>query len=187
MTSTAGRLALAGLLLLAVVGSGVRHGTVSRSWHAPLPATAAHVGVGPQLPVTLIDSTGAEVTITSIDRIVPVDGDLAEIVFALGLGDHCGGHRHLGDLPSPGRSVLPDIGYQRALNPEPIAAMEPTVILATDLAQPAETLEQPCARSVNPRRGDRAGDHARRPRQEGAGRRSTRSASPSEGRVSSPR
>jgi len=34
--------------------------------------------------VTFTDSTGAEVTITSIDRIVPVDGDLAEIVFALG-------------------------------------------------------------------------------------------------------
>lgn len=39
------------------------------------------------LPVTVTDGSGTTVEITSIDPIIPVDGDIAEIVFALGLGD----------------------------------------------------------------------------------------------------
>ena len=34
---------------------------------------------------------------------------------------------------------MPDIGYQRALNPEPIAAVEPTVVLG---AEPADRVWQ---------------------------------------------
>lgn len=96
---------------------------------------------GPVLPVSLVDGTGTAVTITSVDRIVPVDGDLAEIVFALGLGDRVVATDISATYPAAA-DELPEIGYQRALNPEPIAAMEPTVVLATDLARPAETLEQ---------------------------------------------
>jgi iron complex transport system substrate-binding protein len=42
----------------------------------------------------------------------------------------------------PEADALPQIGYQRALSAEPIAALEPTVVLATDLAGPVETLDQ---------------------------------------------
>lgn len=38
------------------------------------------------LPVVVTDSTGAEVSVTSAERIVPVNGDLAEVVYALGSG-----------------------------------------------------------------------------------------------------
>ena len=86
-------------------------------------------------------ATGTQVTISSVARIVPVDGDLAEIVFALGLGDHVVATDISATYP-PEAEALPDIGYQRALSPEPIAAVEPTVVLATDLAQPAETLDR---------------------------------------------
>jgi iron complex transport system substrate-binding protein len=41
----------------------------------------------PVLPVTLVDDTGREVTVTSAERIIPVNGDLAEVVFSLGLGE----------------------------------------------------------------------------------------------------
>ena len=34
------------------------------------------------------DERGVAVEIASIDRIIPLDGDVAEIVFALGMGDH---------------------------------------------------------------------------------------------------
>lgn len=95
----------------------------------------------PVLPSTVVDSTGTTVTIDSVDRIVPVDGDLAEIVFALGLGDRVVATDISATYPAASEA-LPDIGYQRALNAEPIAAFEPTVVLATDLAQPPETLEQ---------------------------------------------
>jgi len=40
----------------------------------------------PQLPVTIMDVTGTEVTVESVDRIIPLDGTVAEVVFALGLG-----------------------------------------------------------------------------------------------------
>ena len=103
--------------------------------------TSVTADAAPALPVTLTDSTGSEVTVTSVDRIVPVDGDLAEIVFALGLGDQVVATDISATYP-PEADALPDIGYQRALNAEPIAAVEPTVVLATDLAQPPETLEQ---------------------------------------------
>jgi iron complex transport system substrate-binding protein len=93
------------------------------------------------LPVTLRDSSGRDVTVSSIERIVPVDGDLAEIVFALGLGDHVVATDLSATYP-PEADALPQIGYQRALSAEPIAALEPTVVLATDLAGPVETLDQ---------------------------------------------
>jgi ABC-type hemin transport system substrate-binding protein len=52
------------------------------------------------------DSTGAEVIVTSAERIVPVNGDLAEVVFALGSGP-------LDDLPARGESV-PGFGREVA-------------------------------------------------------------------------
>lgn len=94
----------------------------------------------PDLPITLVDDTGTEVTIESVERIVPLDGDLAEVVFALGLGERVVATDLSATYP-PEADALPEIGYQRSLVPEPIAAMEPTVLLASDLAGPAETLD----------------------------------------------
>lgn len=107
-----------------------------------LPTATAQPAQGePVLPVRLVDGTGATVTVSSVERIIPVDGDLAEIVFALGLGDRVVATDLSATYPAAA-DALPEIGYQRALTPEPIAAMEPTVVLATDLARPVETLEQ---------------------------------------------
>lgn len=38
-------------------------------------------------PITVRDSLGAQVTVDSAARILPVNGDLVEVVYALGLGD----------------------------------------------------------------------------------------------------
>ena len=103
--------------------------------------TATQTDAAPQLPVTITDDTGTRVTITSIDRIIPVDGDLAEIVFALGLGDNVVATDLSATYPAEA-DALPQIGYQRALSAEPIAAFEPTLVLATDLARPAEIADQ---------------------------------------------
>lgn len=77
---------------------------------------------------------------SDVQRILPVDGDLAEIVFALGFGDQVVATDISATYPTEA-DALPEIGYQRALAPEPIAAMEPTIVLATDLAGPVETLD----------------------------------------------
>ena len=95
----------------------------------------------PSLPVTLADAHGDVVTVESIDRIIPLDGDLAEVVFALGLGVRVVASDLSATFP-PEADALPEIGYQRSLSAEPIAAFEPTVLLATDLAGPPETLDQ---------------------------------------------
>jgi iron complex transport system substrate-binding protein len=104
-------------------------------------ATAPAVAVEPSLPFTLADAHGDVVTVESIDRIIPLDGDLAEVVFALGLGDRVVATDLSATFP-PEADALPEIGYQRSLSAEPIAAFEPTVLLATDLAGPPETLDQ---------------------------------------------
>ncbi|MEM7322960.1 MAG: ABC transporter substrate-binding protein [Actinomycetota bacterium] len=95
----------------------------------------------PVLPVTVTDLTGAEITIDSIERIVPLDGTVAEVVFALGLGDNVVATDLSATFP-PEADALPEIGYQRALSAEPIAVFEPTVLLATDIAGPPGTLDE---------------------------------------------
>jgi len=106
----------------------------------PSPATIPD-GTPAGTPISTPAGTG---TATDPDaqhqRILPVDGDLAEIVFALGLGDRVVATDISATFP-PAADDLPEIGYQRALAPEPIAVFEPTIVLATDLAGPPETLE----------------------------------------------
>lgn len=58
----------------------------------------------PHLPVTVKSADGAEVTVTSAERIVPLTGSLSEIVFTLGLGRAGRGPRHHRDLRTGGRT-----------------------------------------------------------------------------------
>ena len=90
-------------------------------------------------PITVVDDRGVEVMIESVERIVPVDGDLAEIVWALGLGDNVVATDISATYPEAADAST-KIGYQRALSAEPILALEPNVVLATEVAGPAETL-----------------------------------------------
>ncbi len=98
------------------------------------------VAQNPSLSVTLIDELGNEVTVTLIDRIIPLDGTVAEVVFALGLGDNVVAINLSATYP-PQADALPEIGFQRSLTAESIAAFAPTVLLATDIAGPEGTIE----------------------------------------------
>ena len=106
---------------------------------APSAATSAP-DTGPALPVTVVDETGAEVTVESIERIIPLDGDVAEVVFALGLGANVVATDLSATYP-PEADALPEIGYQRAISAETVASYEPTVLLATEIAGPPEALD----------------------------------------------
>jgi iron complex transport system substrate-binding protein len=75
------------------------------------------------------------------ERIVPVNGDLAEVVYALGLGDQVVGTDISATYP-PEAAATPKIGYQRTLVAETILSYEPTVVLADDNAGPPEVLDQ---------------------------------------------
>jgi iron complex transport system substrate-binding protein len=88
-----------------------------------------------------VDERGVSVEVASTDRIIPLDGDVAEIVFALGLGDRVVATDLSATYP-PEADALPQIGYQRALNAEPILEFDPTLVIGTDLAGPPEVIEE---------------------------------------------
>ncbi|MEM7287896.1 MAG: ABC transporter substrate-binding protein [Actinomycetota bacterium] len=94
----------------------------------------------PLLPVTVTDHLGNEVTVESVDRIIPLDGTVAEVVFALGLGDNVVATDLSATYP-PEADALPEIGYQRSLTAEAIATHNPSVLLATEIAGPPETID----------------------------------------------
>lgn len=73
-------------------------------------------------------------------RIIPVTGDLAEVVYALGFGDDVVATDISATHP-PDAADAPKIGYQRTLDAETILAFEPTLVLADDRAGPPEVFD----------------------------------------------
>jgi iron complex transport system substrate-binding protein len=104
----------------------------------PKPAVEA----APHLPATVKDKDGRSVTVRSVERIVPLNGDIAEIVFALGLGDRVVGVDTSALYPPRRVASLPKIGYQRTLSAEGILSLRPTVVIGTASAGPPNVIEQ---------------------------------------------
>ncbi|MET1020309.1 MAG: ABC transporter substrate-binding protein [Microterricola sp.] len=121
-----------------------------RDWVGPSTACLADAGITaidgaaePQLPVTVVDDKGTEVTVTDASRILALDvsGSLAATVFGLGLGeqvvgrDNSTGFAEAADLP-----VVTMGGHQ--LSAEPILELAPTVILTDTTLGPPAVLAQ---------------------------------------------
>lgn len=134
-------------LVLASVGCGGDDdgsaGTDTASATAPstIAAPGAEPEPAPVLPVTVEDAEGRSVTVGDASRIIPVNGDLAEVVFALGLGNAVVATDLSATYP-PEADTLPEVGYQRTLLAEQILTHEPTVVLANTDAGPPEVLDQ---------------------------------------------
>lgn len=75
------------------------------------------------------------------ERIVSIGGDVTEIAFALGAGDDVIA-RDSTSLQPEAVKQLPDVGYMRQLNAEGILALKPSLVLTTELAEPALVLKQ---------------------------------------------
>lgn len=95
----------------------------------------------PQLPATVTDMNGDTVTIESVERIIGLNGDITEIIFALGLGDQVVAADISATYPAQARQ-LPKIGYQRGLNAEAIINFRPTVVVGKQGAGPPPVLVQ---------------------------------------------
>lgn len=107
-------------------------------------ATTAPITIppaAPRLPVTVTDKDGRSVTVTDVSRIIPLNGDIAEVVWALGLGDRVVATDISATYPAEARE-RPKIGYQRQLAAEGILALRPTVIIGNDNAGPPAVIEQ---------------------------------------------
>lgn len=97
----------------------------------------------PALPVTVTSADGVEVTITSIDRVLPVNlyGSIAEIVFSLGLGDRVIGRDTSTTFPDAmGLPLVTVNGHD--LSAEAILELDPSVVLADASIGPREVFEQ---------------------------------------------
>lgn len=85
------------------------------------------------LPLTVFAATP--------QKIVALGGDVTEIVYALGAQSSLVARDSTSQWPTEAKS-LPDVGYLRQLNAEGILAMRPTLVLASDQAQPSLALKQ---------------------------------------------
>ncbi len=127
-------IALVALCALLLVG--MRPALAAQGDATPAPATPQ-----PRLPVTVTDVSGARVTVQDISRIVPLNPDVTEIIWALGLGDRVVAVDTSASYP-PEVQQLPKIGYQRQLSAEGILSLNPTLIIGTEAAGPPEVIAQ---------------------------------------------
>jgi iron complex transport system substrate-binding protein len=84
---------------------------------------------------------GTTTTAPDTSRLVVLNGDLAEITFALGLGDRVVATDISATFPAEA-VALPKIGYQRSLSAEGIIAQRPTLVLGSDDAGPPAVIDQ---------------------------------------------
>lgn len=73
-------------------------------------------------------------------RVLAIGGSVTEIVYALDQGHRLIARDTTSTWP-PEAEDLPDVGYARALSPEGVLSVAPTLILAIDGAGPPETVE----------------------------------------------
>ncbi len=110
----------------------------------PMPTstpTATPDPLATQLPAQITDVLGKQVTVTDISRIVVINGDFTEVVFALGLGENVVAVDTSATYPAEVTN-LPQVGYQRRLSAEGVLSMDPTVVIGNTNAGPPEVIEQ---------------------------------------------
>jgi iron complex transport system substrate-binding protein len=106
-----------------------------------VPTQAAVREAAPVLPVTVPDVKGNNVTVKDVSRIIPLNGDIAEVVYALGLGENVVGTDTSATYPEAAKAKQ-KIGYQRTLSAEGILSLNPTLIIGNENAGPPEVIEQ---------------------------------------------
>ncbi|SEC59133.1 iron complex transport system substrate-binding protein [Nocardioides exalbidus] len=121
-----------------------------RSWEGvvdiALPATGIDpVATDPQpdLPVTVTDAQGTEVTVEDTSRILALDiyGTLSQTVYELGLGDSVVGRDISSQFPEiADRPLVTSNGHE--LNAESILALDPTVVLTDTSLGPWDVILQ---------------------------------------------
>jgi len=93
----------------------------------------------PRLPVTVEGADGRSVTVEDTSRIVALNGNIAEVVFALGLGDRVVGR----DVSTTFEEAadLPLVTRAHDVSAESVLSLRPTVVLADTDSGPPEALD----------------------------------------------
>lgn len=94
----------------------------------------------PQLPATVTSADGRRVTVTDTSRIIPLWDSIAEVVFALGLGDRVVAR----DTSTTFKQAkhLPLVTRAHDVSAENVLSLRPTLILADEQSGPPEALRQ---------------------------------------------
>ncbi|MFD9604089.1 hemin ABC transporter substrate-binding protein [Streptomyces sp. NPDC057908] len=138
--------ALTAVVALALVLTGCGGGTDTGTPAAGSRSAAADrveplaTAPKPQLPVTVKSADGAEVTVASTDRIVPLTGSLSEIVFTLGLGKQVVARDITATFEQAAK--LPVVTRAHDVSAESVLSLRPTVVLADTTTGPAEAIGQ---------------------------------------------
>jgi iron complex transport system substrate-binding protein len=90
--------------------------------------------------VVIKDATGREVVVKDSSRIVSIGGAVTEILYALGLQDRIAAVDTTSSFPARALHEKPNVGYMRALSPEGVLGLAPTLILAVEGAGPKQTI-----------------------------------------------
>lgn len=91
-------------------------------------------GVGALMLAALSTSIAAD------ERVLSIGGSITEIVYALGEQDRLIARDTTSSFPAIVEE-LPDVGYMRALSPEGVLSVDPTLIIAEEGSGPLETIE----------------------------------------------
>lgn len=118
-----------------------RSGTTTATRTGTAVSTPAAAAPRPQLPVTVKDKDGRAVTITDVSRTIALTGDVAEIIWALGMSGNVIATDTSVTYP-PEAQKAPKIGYMRTLAAEGLLAQKPTLLIGGESAGPPEVLEQ---------------------------------------------
>lgn len=94
----------------------------------------------PVLPVTVASGDGRDVTVSDVSRIIPLWDNLAEVVFALGLGDNVVAR----DVSTTFQQAkdLPLVTHAHDVTAESVLSLRPTLVLADEQTGPPEALRQ---------------------------------------------
>ncbi|MDT0444209.1 heme/hemin ABC transporter substrate-binding protein [Streptomyces johnsoniae] len=94
----------------------------------------------PALPVTVPSADGTEVTVESADRIVPLSGSLAELVWTLGLGDRVVARDVTATFEQA--ADLPVVTRGHDVSAEGVLSLRPDIVLAESTTGPDEAVAQ---------------------------------------------
>src|SRR5499426_2306718 len=90
--------------------------------------------------VTVTDATGRSVAIRDASRIVSVGGAVTEILYALGLEQRVVAVDATSHYPPQALREKRSVGYFRALSPEGVLGLNPSLILAIEGAGPKQAM-----------------------------------------------
>lgn len=96
-------------------------------------------GSRPSLPVTVESNDGRTVTVTDVSRIVPLQGNISEIVFDLGLGESVVAR----DISATFAEAadLPLVTRAHDVSAESVLSLRPTVVLVDEDTGPPEAID----------------------------------------------